>query len=213
MSRWIVAFYEQLVNIALWGWVVSGGVLGLVLGMTFRLSAFSTLVAIVAGAAMAFFFAAILFGAALILGEILREVTALRRMAAEMGARPAVAVPYAGASPSAMPGPSAGGQPVSARPAAPAPMARAEPVVEEAPVQDVSSLPEALLIMSRQYVDPTTGKRVKALTVYRGAIRAMRNALRIDFEDGGIELRNGGITRRFSSVDYLLAAERNEGAA
>lgn len=37
----------------------------------------------------------------------------------------------------------------------------------------------------------------------------MRNALRIDFEDGGIELRKGGVTRRFSTVDYLLAAERN----
>ncbi len=70
LSNWIVSSYKILVEIALWVFLVVGGLVGGGVGAVMNYG----FIGFIVGAVAAFFCAAVFFGAAMILIEILKSV-------------------------------------------------------------------------------------------------------------------------------------------
>jgi len=81
LSEWIVKSYKMLVEIALWAFLLIGGLVGGAIG---ALSNHGFL-GFVVGAAAAFFGMAVFLGAALVLGEIRERVSAIEGLMRDQG--------------------------------------------------------------------------------------------------------------------------------
>ncbi|MEK6765522.1 MAG: hypothetical protein AABY49_04750 [Planctomycetota bacterium] len=73
LTQWIVTSYKMLVEVALWLFVVIGGLVGANLGAIGN----HGFLGFIVGAAAAFFGMAVFLGAALVLGEIHERVKAI----------------------------------------------------------------------------------------------------------------------------------------
>lgn len=70
LSQWVVATYKTLVEIALWVFLVVGGLIGTGIGSMMN----HGFMGLIVGAVAAFFGMAVFLGAALVLGEIQKSV-------------------------------------------------------------------------------------------------------------------------------------------
>lgn len=74
LSRWVVTSYKSLVEIALWVFLVTGGLIGAGMGSMVN----HAFLGFVVGGVAAFFGMAVFLGAALVLGELLTSVQDIR---------------------------------------------------------------------------------------------------------------------------------------
>ncbi len=73
LSQWVVSTYKTLVEVALWVFLVGGGLVGAGIGSMMGHGFLGFLV----GGAVAFFGMAVFLGAALVLGEIQKSVQSI----------------------------------------------------------------------------------------------------------------------------------------